>query len=248
MSEQVSPYSAFKVQSLNAWRGAGHVVQDVSFELSSGRLAIVGRNGMGKTTLCDALTGLLNADAKSRSTGSVVLEGRELGGAAPHQIARAGIGYVPQGRRIFPSLTAEENLRLVARRDRSWSLPRVYELFPRLAERRRTGSGLLSGGEQQMLAIGRALLTDPKVLIMDEPSEGLAPAVVEQLIHACIKLESEGVQCLVVEQNLRVAMALAERVLVLANGRVVADVKSQELAASSELQQRYLGVAPLVVA
>ena len=169
------------VEGLNAYYGSAHVLQDVSFELGEQAVAVIGRNGMGKTTLCAAIMGL----SPPRVTGSVLFEGHELVGRPSHKIAGIGIGYVPQGRRLFPSLSVDEHLRMVSGRDgtRRWTTEQVYELFPRLAERKRNGGAQLSGGEQQMLAIGRALVTNPKLLIMDEPSEGLAPTIIEMLIE-----------------------------------------------------------------
>ena len=161
---------------------------------------------MGKTTLCAAIMGL----APPRAAGSVKLDGRELLGTPSYKIARAGIGYVPQGRRLFPSLTVDEHLRITGTSGRNggWTADRVYDLFPRLAERKRNGGAQLSGGEQQMLAIGRALLGNPRLLIMDEPSEGLAPKVIEVLIDTLEKLEQEGLAILLIEQNLGVATSV----------------------------------------
>src|SRR3954452_5313517 len=194
------------VEGLNAYYGTAHVLHDVSFELGEQALAIIGRNGMGKTTLCSALMGI----TPPRATGSVRFQGQELIGRASYKIAGLGIGYVPQGRRLFPSLSVDEHLRMVAGRNggsKRWTISRVYELFPRLAERRRNGGAQLSGGEQQMLAIGRALLTNPRLLIMDEPSEGLAPAIIEHLIETFKALDQEGLAILVIEQNLGMATA-----------------------------------------
>src|SRR5262249_27176424 len=162
------------VEGLNAFYAGAHVLHDVSFELGDEPVAIVGRNGMGKTTLCAAIMGF----TPPRTTGSIRFRGEELVGRQSYRIARRGIAYVPQGRRLFPSLSVDEHLRMVGGRNgsRRWTIDRVYELFPRLAERKRNGGAQLSGGEQQMLAIGRALLTNPELLVMDEPSEGLAPA------------------------------------------------------------------------
>jgi len=164
-----------------------------------------------------------------------------------HKIANLGIGYVPQGRRLFPSLTVDEHLRMSARGngDRRWTIDKIYELFPRLAQRRRNGGAQLSGGEQQMLAIGRALLTNPALLIMDEPSEGLAPMIIEQLIDTFRTLDSEGLAILLIEQNLGMATAIAERQLVMVAGSIAADTTAKELSASADLQRRYLGVEPL---
>ncbi|HWQ02267.1 MAG TPA: ABC transporter ATP-binding protein [Gaiellaceae bacterium] len=231
------------VEGLNAHYGSAHVLQDVSFELGEQAVAIVGRNGMGKTTLCAAIMGIQPPQVK----GSVKFEGEELVGKISHKIASLGIGYVPQGRRLFPSLSVDEHLRMVARRRGGgrWNAERVYELFPRLAERKRNGGAQLSGGEQQMLAIGRALMLDPKLLIMDEPSEGLAPAIIEMLIETFKKLEQEGLRILLIEQNLGVATALAERQLVMVGGEIAAETTASEIANDPELQRRYLGVEPV---
>jgi branched-chain amino acid transport system ATP-binding protein len=230
------------VEGLDAYYGQAHVLQNVAFELGEQAVAIVGRNGMGKTTLCAAIMGI----TPPRASGSVRFEGRELIGKPSYKIAALGIGYVPQGRRLFPSLTVDEHLRVVAGRDgRRWNVDRVYEFFPRLAERKRHGGAQLSGGEQQMLAIGRALLTNPKLLIMDEPSEGLAPAVIEMMIDAFRKLEEEGLRMLLIEQNLAVATSLAERQLIMIGGEIAAETTAADLAGSPELQRRYLGVEPV---
>ena len=174
-------------------------------------------------------------------------EGNELMGTPAYKIAAAGIGFVPQGRRLFPSLTVDEHLRLVAGRDngKRWNPGRVYETFPRLAERKGNGAAQLSGGEQQMLAIARALLLNPRLLIMDEPSEGLAPAVVESLLETIRSLHEEGTALLVVEQKLGVATALAERQLVMVGGEIAAETTAAELNDDPDAQRRYLGVEPL---
>jgi branched-chain amino acid transport system ATP-binding protein len=230
------------VENLNAHYGTAHVLHDVSFELGEQAVAIVGRNGMGKTTLCTAIMGI----APPRASGSVRFQGQELIGRASYKIAGLGIGYVPQGRRLFPSLSVDEHLRMVAGRNGGrWTVDRVYELFPRLAERKRNGGAQLSGGEQQMLAIGRALLLNPQLLIMDEPSEGLAPAIIEMLIETFRKLEEEGLRILLIEQNLGVATSLAERQLVMIGGEIAAETTASELVADPELQRRYLGVEPV---
>jgi branched-chain amino acid transport system ATP-binding protein len=237
------PESLLIVDNLNAFYGSAHVLQDVSFELGDQALAIVGRNGMGKTTLCASIMGI----SPPRVTGSVRFEGRELVGMSSHKIANLGIGYVPQGRRLFPSLTVDEHLRMSARGNgsRQWTIAAVYELFPRLAERKRNGGAQLSGGEQQMLAIGRALVTNPKLLIMDEPSEGLAPAIIEMLIETFAQLEQQGLRILVIEQNLGVATSLAERQLVMMGGEIATETTADKLANDPELQRRYLGVEPV---
>jgi branched-chain amino acid transport system ATP-binding protein len=236
------PDDLLAVEGLNGYYGSAHVLQGVSFAMGDEPVAIIGRNGMGKSTLCAALTGLL-----AQADGSVRFGGRELMGMPAYRIAAAGIGYVPQGRRLFPSLTVEEHLRLVAGRGngRRWTPARIYELFPRLAERKRNGAAQLSGGEQQMLAIARALLLNPKLLIMDEPSEGLAPAVIEDLIETIRGLHDEGTALLVVEQKLGVATALAERQLVMVGGHITAETTAGELQNDPDAQRRYLGVEPI---
>ena len=229
------------VENLDAWYGTARALEEVSFELAGGSAAVIGRNGMGKTTLCNAIMGIPPA----RVRGSVRFKGQELIGKASYKVAKLGIGYVPQGRRLFSSLTVDEHLRMLAGRasNGGWTPAKVYELFPRLAERKRNGGAQLSGGEQQMLAIGRALLTNPELLIMDEPSEGLAPAIIEMLIETFRRLASEeGLAMLVVEQNLAMATAMADRQLVMVAGRIFAETTSTELANDPEAQRRWLGV------
>jgi len=235
--------SLLTVEGLNAYYGSAHVLTDVSFELGGQALAIVGRNGMGKTTLCASIMGI----SPPRVSGSVRFDGRELVGMSSHKIANLGIGYVPQGRRLFPSLTVDEHLRMSARGNgsRRWTIDGVYDLFPRLAERKRNGGAQLSGGEQQMLAIARALVTNPTLLIMDEPSEGLAPTIIEMLIETFAQLEQQGLRILVIEQNLGVATALAERQLVMMGGEIATETTASVLASDPELQRRYLGVEPV---
>ena len=236
--------SLLRVEGLNAYYGGAHVLEDVSFEMPDERpVAVIGRNGMGKTTLCAAIMNL----TPPRTTGSVNFQGEEVLGRPSYKVARHGIGYVPQGRRLFPSLSVEEHLRMVSGRNGrdGWTTDQVYELFPRLAERKRNGGAQLSGGEQQMLAIARALLLNPKLLIMDEPSEGLAPTVVEQLIETCKKLEQEGVAILLIEQNLGVATSLAERQLVMVAGSIALETTAEKLLGDPEAQRRFLGVEPI---
>jgi len=229
------------VEALNAFYGPAPVLHDVSFAIGDEPIAIVGRNGMGKTTLCAAIMGI----SPPRATGSIRFLGHELVGKPSFKIARLGIGYVPQGRRLFPSLSVDEHLRMVASRNGDWTIDKVYDLFPRLAERKQNGGAQLSGGEQQMLAIGRALLTNPQLLIMDEPSEGLAPAIIETLVTTFRGLEEEGLRILLIEQNLGVATALAERQLIMVGGEVAAEVTATQLSSDPEAQRRYLGVEPL---
>jgi branched-chain amino acid transport system ATP-binding protein len=226
------------VTGLNAYYGRGQVLHDVTFEMGREPVAVVGRNGMGKTTLCLALMGLM-----AQANGSVRFQGQQLMGRAPYRISGAGIGYVPQGRRLFPSLSTEEHLAMLGSRNGGrWSKDALWELFPRLAERRKVSAAQLSGGEQQMLAIARALLGSPKLLIMDEPSEGLAPTIVESLVETCLSLVQEGVGLLLIEQNLGVATSLAERQLVMVAGEIAAETTARELLDDPAAQQRYLGV------
>jgi branched-chain amino acid transport system ATP-binding protein len=226
------------VRDLNAFYGPAQILHGVSFEIGAEPVAVVGRNGMGKTTLCQAIMGLI-----PQTSGSVRFQGAELVGRPPYKIAAAGIGYVPQGRRLFPSLTVEEHLDMLGRRNGGrWTKDAIWDLFPRLAQRKSIGGAELSGGEQQMLAISRALLGNPKLLIMDEPSEGLEPTVVEGLVETCQQLVREGMGLLLIEQSLGVATSLAERQLVMIAGEIAAETTAAEITADPEAQQRYLGV------
>jgi uncharacterized protein (UPF0261 family)/ABC-type branched-subunit amino acid transport system ATPase component len=238
-SERARPI--LQVQDLQVYYGQSHALQGVSLTLERGVLAVVGRNGMGKTTLCNAIVGLMRA-----RSGSIRFDGREIGGMLPHEIARLGIGYVPQGRRLWPSLSVDETLRLSVREGvggSAWTVERVYATFPRLAERRRNGGGQLSGGEQQMLTIARALLSNPRLLIMDEPTEGLAPVIVTQVRDLLLRLAHEEDHAVfVIEQNIGVATSVSDRVAIMVNGRVNRIMDANVLAADRDLQQRLLGV------
>lgn len=230
--------AALEVRGLNVYYGASHALQGVDLRLETGVLSVVGRNGMGKTTLCKTIMGLVPA-----ASGSVSFAGQPLTGRSAAEIARMGIGYVPQGRRLWKSLTVDEHLKLVEKKGGVWSSERIYSTFPRLAERKRNGGAQLSGGEQQMLAIARALLANPKLLIMDEPTEGLAPVIVAQVEEMLLTLAAEGeMDVLVIEQNIGVACAVADRVAIMVNGRINRMVPARELAADRDLQQRLLGV------
>ena len=225
-----------EVRDLNVFYGHSHALQGVNLTLPSGVLSVVGRNGMGKTTTCKAIMGMVS------SSGSIRLNGEEIRGKTSTDIARMGVGYVPQGRRLWRSLTVDEHLKMVAQPGGQWSPERVYATFPRLAERKGNGGGQLSGGEQQMLAISRALLTNPRLLVMDEPTEGLAPVIVDQVIEMLIRLGEEGQHVLVIEQNIGVACEVAPNVAIMVNGRIDRVLDSGQLSSDRDLQQRLLGV------
>ncbi len=228
-----------EIAALDVRYGRSHILQGVDLAVGAASLSLLGRNGMGKTTLCNAITGLVPSFG-----GSIRMGGRELTGLKPHEIARAGIGYVPQGRRVFPSLSVDEHLRMVAGKSADgWTIRKVYDLFPPLQARRRNGAMQLSGGEQQMLAIARALLLNPRLLIMDEPSEGLAPIVVEHLVGVLRDVAREGVGLLLVEQNMGVATAVSERIAIMVTGRIALETTSTALVADDAAQRRYLGVS-----
>ena len=233
------PANLLEIRGLNVFYGRSHALQGVDLTLEHGVLSLVGRNGMGKTTLCKAIVGLTPA-----ASGSIRFMGEELIGRTPAEIARLGLGYVPQGRRLWPSVTVDEHLRLASGNGRGqWTISRIYDTFPRLAERRSNRGNQLSGGEQQMLAISRALLLNPHLLIMDEPTEGLAPVIVEQVEQILLNLgEESDIGVLVVEQNIGVATAVAEKVAIMINGRVNRLMEAARLEADRELQQRLLGV------
>lgn len=227
-----------EIRDLQARFGRATILQGVDLSVTGQPLSVVGRNGMGKTTMCSALMGMVPA------TGSVKLDQDEVLGLGTGRIARRGMALVPQGRRMFPSLSVHEHLLLVAQKGSpAWTIDRVYETFPRLAERRRNGGDQLSGGEQQMLAISRALLMNPKLVIMDEPSEGLAPVIVDHLIEVLRAITAEGMGLLLIEQNLRVATAVSDQVAIMVTGRIAATVASADLAADRDMQNRYLGVS-----
>lgn len=226
------------VKGLNVYYGQSHALQGVDLTLGHGILSVVGRNGMGKTTLCKAIMGL-----EPTAAGVISFNGQSLAGLDSAQRARAGIGYVPQGRRLWPSLTVDEHLKLVAKKGGNWSVERIYSTFPRLAERKTNGGGQLSGGEQQMLAISRALLLNPKLLVMDEPTEGLAPVIVDQVKDMLIRLGQEGdIDVLVIEQNIGVATAVSEQVAIMVNGKINRVMDAGILSADRDLQQALLGV------
>ncbi|HKO25801.1 MAG TPA: ABC transporter ATP-binding protein [Chloroflexota bacterium] len=236
-----------EVRDIHSYYGLAHVLQGVSLTVPAKTvIALLGRNGMGKTTLIRSIMGLSPPVVRS---GSVVFRGEELRGKAANAIARKGLGLVPQGRRLFPSLTVQEHLTMVRRPPSGdgagrvcWDLPRIYELFPRLAERQNHRGGQLSGGERQMLAIARALMTNPDLLLMDEPSEGLAPLLVQRLREELAELKTSGLSILLVEQNVRLALAVADHVHIIERGRIVYQGRPAELQAERALMQKYLGV------
>ncbi|MCK1736702.1 ABC transporter permease [Bradyrhizobium sp. 138] len=239
MNEVRRSAAALEVRGLDVYYGHSHALQGVDLTLESGVFSVVGRNGMGKTTLCKAIMGLVGV-----SGGSIRVRGEDVTRRPSAQIARLGVGYVPQGRRLWRSLSVDEHLRLAGgMRSGAWTVERIYDTFPRLAERRDHGGGQLSGGEQQMLAISRALLTNPQLLIMDEPTEGLAPVIVAQVEEMLLRLGEDGdMSVLVIEQNIGVATAISRNVAIMVNGRINRIIDSARLAADRELQQRLLGV------
>lgn len=231
------------MREVNTLYGDSHVLHNVSLSVKRGRaMALLGRNGAGKTTCLSTLIGFLRP-----RDGDIRLDGVSIAGLSPERIARMGIGLVPQGRRVFASLSVRENL-LVARRARggaeakSWSIEDVFATFPRLGERQAQAAGSLSGGEQQMLAIGRALVSNPRLLMLDEPSEGLAPLIVHEVGETLLRLKAQGHSILLVEQNTALALKVADDVTILNTGRIVFDGTAEELAARPELLQANLGV------
>jgi branched-chain amino acid transport system ATP-binding protein len=231
--------SLLEVNGLNAYYADSHILFDVSLHVESQEVvALLGRNGAGKSTTLKSLMGVVTP-----RSGSVRLDGAELAGRKSHAIARAGMQLVHEERRIFGSLSVEENLILAGFTARpAWPLERVYELFPRLKERRRSRGTDLSGGEQQMLAIARALLRSPKLLLLDEPFEGLAPVIVRDLLAVCERLAAAGQTIIIVEQNIAAALSIASRAYILNNGHLVFDGSSAELRDNAAILGRYLGV------
>ena len=232
-----------EVRDLHTYRGINYVLQGVSLTIRDGACTVLlGRNGMGKTTLVHTIMGLIRPRSGRITLTSAEARGTEsLVGRPPFQIAQRGVALIPQGRRIFPSLTVEENLTLGARGG-AWTLDRVYDLFGNLKQRRRNRGGQLSGGEQQMLAIGRALLTNPSLLLMDEPSEGLAPVIVEQIGEIITGLRRDGLSIFLVEQNYGLAIDSADLIYILSNGRVVWQGTATELDRTAEVRETHLGI------
>jgi branched-chain amino acid transport system ATP-binding protein len=240
MSEAALAQPVLALEDLHASYGDSHILQGCSLLVGHECVTVLGRNGMGKTTLLRAILGLTPPTA-----GRVLLNGEALTGLKPFQIAGRGIGYVPQGRRLFESLSVQEHLVLTYSAKGGpdeWTPKRVFDLFPELWDRRNISGTRLSGGEQQMLAIGRALVTNPRILLLDEPSEGLSPVANERVVETCKTLQREGLAILLVEQNIHVAEALADRIYVILSGRTVHESPARAFLADLELRQRYLGV------
>ena len=206
-----------EASGLHTYYGKSHILHDVSLEVGEGEIvALLGRNGAGKSTTLKSLMGLLRP-----REGAVRFFGEEMVGQPPYRIASAGVGYVPEGRRVFANLTVDENLHVPAERPGPWTIPRVYQAFPRLAQRRSNKGSQLSGGEQEMLSIARALLLNPRLLMLDEPSQGLAPLIVTDMFRIVVEARKEGVSILLVEQNVRAAVEIADRAYVLDDGKIV---------------------------
>ncbi|UCI21759.1 ABC transporter ATP-binding protein [Mesorhizobium sp. B2-1-8] len=231
--------SLLEVEGLNSYYGDSHILFDVSLRVEKNEVvALLGRNGAGKSTTLKSLMGVVTP-----RTGSIKFDGEELAGRKAHRIAQLGMQLVHEDRRIFGSLNVEDNIILAGlTADNRWPLERIYEMFPRLKERRTSRGTDLSGGEQQMLAIARALVRDPKIVLLDEPFEGLAPVIVQDLVKACRELAEAGQTIVLVEQNLAATLALAKRVYIINNGHIAHEGPAAEIKAQPELLQRYLGV------
>jgi len=229
----------FAAESIHTYYGKSHILHGVSMSVREGELvALLGRNGAGKTTTMRSIMGLTPP-----REGKIVLFGQDTTKWPSYKIANAGVGYVPEGRKIFGHLTVHENLLVPPQTKGRWQIDTVYELFPRLAERRTSKGGKLSGGEQEMLSIARALLLNPRFLILDEPSQGLAPVIVQEVMRTIGKMKAEGIAVLLVEQNAFLALQLADRAYVLSDGEVVHEGPAQELAADKERMEALAGVA-----
>jgi branched-chain amino acid transport system ATP-binding protein len=231
--------NALEAEGLNTYYGKSHILRDVGLVAREGRVTtLLGRNGAGKTTTLRSLVGLTPP-----RTGRVRLFGEDTTGMPPFRVAQRGVGYVPEGRRIFPNLTVDENLQVPIERPGPWTIPRVYELFPRLLERRGNLGRQLSGGEQEMLSIGRALLLNPRLLILDEPSQGLAPLIVREVFRIVAQMRGEGISVLLVEQNVRMSLEITDDVYVIENGQVVYSGPAEELAADEHRIQALAGAS-----
>ena len=231
--------SALEARGLNTFYGKSHILHDVGLTVTEGSITtLLGRNGAGKSTTLRSIVGLTPA-----RSGSVSIFGEDCTRLPPYRIAAKGVGFVPEGRRIFPNLTVDENLQVPIERPGPWTIARVYQLFPRLAERKQNRGRQLSGGEQEMLSIARALLLNPRLLILDEPSQGLAPLIVKEVFRIVAQMKEEGISVLLVEQNVRVALEIADQAYVLENGQIVYSGSAAELGADEERIQALAGAS-----
>jgi branched-chain amino acid transport system ATP-binding protein len=231
--------AALTAEGLNTFYGKSHILHDIGLEVREGEIvALLGRNGAGKSTTLRSLVGLTPP-----RQGSVWIFGRETTHWPPYRVVALGVGYVPEGRRVFPNLTVEENLLVPVQRPGPWTMARIHALFPRLAERRNNKGRQLSGGEQEMLAIARALILNPRLLILDEPSQGLAPLIVQEVFRVVVAAREEGISILLVEQNVRAAVAIADRAYVLDDGRIVYSGAAAEFAKDEERVRALAGAS-----
>jgi len=231
--------NALECTGLNTFYDKSHILHDVAMTVAEGRITVLlGRNGAGKTTTLRSLVGLTPA-----RSGRISIFGEDTTRLAPFRVAALGVGYVPEGRRIFPNLTVDENLRVPLERPGPWTIPRIYELFPRLAERRNNRGRQLSGGEQEMLAIARALLLNPRLFMLDEPSQGLAPLIVRDVFRVVANMRTEGMSVLLVEQNVRMGLEVADDAYVLDDGKIVFSGPARELAADEARIQALAGAS-----
>jgi branched-chain amino acid transport system ATP-binding protein len=231
--------SALEAEGLNTYYGKSHILHDVALTVAEGQITtLLGRNGAGKSTTLRSLVGLTPP-----RTGRVILFGQDITGQPPYRIAAAGVGYVPEGRRVFANLSVDENLRVPLERPGPYDIHRVYQLFPRLNERKQNLGRQLSGGEQEMLSIGRALLLNPKLLILDEPSQGLAPLIVREVFRIVAQMRAEGISVLLVEQNVRMSLEISDHAYVLENGQIVYSGPAAELRADETRIQALAGAS-----
>ncbi|PLR78757.1 ABC transporter ATP-binding protein [Bacillus sp. V3-13] len=229
-----------KLQKVNSYYGSSHVLHGVNLEVAKGKVVtLLGRNGMGKTTTIHSIMGFVQ-----KKQGEIFLEGENIVQLQSHEIARKGVGIVPQGRRIFPNLTVTENLAVFADRGKGdWDLERIFDIFPRLKEREKSYAGTLSGGEQSMLSISRALMRNPKILLLDEPTEGLSPLMVEEVMKVLLKLKEAGMSMLMVEQNISTALSIADDVYILNKGKIVYHDKPEDLKQNMNIAYQHLALS-----